>query len=105
MTNFPNLFRLGGAGSATGHNSHVFQEECQVAYAMDALRLMRARGIASVEVRADEQRAYTEQLQGAAGGHGLVGRRLQELVPGRRRRGLGHLARLDPGVPPRDPSL
>ena len=62
VTNFPNLFRLGGAGSATGHNSHVFQEECQVAYAMDALRLMRARGITSIEARAEEQRAYIEQF-------------------------------------------
>ncbi len=62
VTNFPNLFRLGGAGSTTGHNSHVFQEECQVAYAMDALRLMRSRRIASIEVRADEQRAYIEQF-------------------------------------------
>ena len=62
VTNFPNLFRLGGAGSTTGHNSHVFQEECQVAYAMDALRLMRARGITSIEARAEEQRAYTEQF-------------------------------------------
>lgn len=61
VTNFPNLFRLGGAGSATGHNSHVFQEECQVAYMMDALRLMRSRGITSIEVRADEQRAYTRR--------------------------------------------
>ena len=61
VTNFPNLFRLGGAGSATGHNSHVFHEECQVAYAMDALRLMRSRGIASVEVRAAEQRASTRR--------------------------------------------
>lgn len=61
VTNFPNLFRLGGAGSATGHNSHVFQEECQVAYAMDALRLMRSRGLTSVEVRAEEQRAYLEE--------------------------------------------
>ncbi|WP_405997195.1 flavin-containing monooxygenase [Streptomyces sp. NBC_00829] len=61
VTNFPNLFRLGGPGSATGHNSHVFQEECQVAYAMDALRLMRARGITSIEVRAAEQRAYVGQ--------------------------------------------
>ena len=105
VTNFPNLFRLGGAGSTTGHNSHVFQEECQVAYAMDALRLMRSRGIASIEVRADDQRAYIAAVHGAAGGHGLVGRRLQELVPGRRRGRLGHLARLDPGVPPRDPPL
>ncbi|WP_327321947.1 NAD(P)/FAD-dependent oxidoreductase [Streptomyces sp. NBC_01210] len=61
VTNFPNLFRLGGAGSATGHNSHVFQEECQVAYAMDALRLMRARGITSIEVRATDQNTYIEQ--------------------------------------------
>jgi hypothetical protein len=29
---------------------------------MDALRLMRARGITSVEARAEEQRAYTEQF-------------------------------------------
>ena len=50
---------LGGAGSTTGHNSHVFQEGSQVAYAMDALRLMRARGITSIEARAGEQRAYT----------------------------------------------
>ena len=55
---------------------------------MDALRLMRARGIASIEVRA-ESSAPTPAVHGAAGGHGLVGRRLQELVPGRRRRGLG----------------
>ena len=40
----------------------MFQEECQVAYAMDALRLMRARGITSIEVRAEEQRAYIEQV-------------------------------------------
>ncbi|MBR7835146.1 MULTISPECIES: flavin-containing monooxygenase [Actinospica] len=59
-SNFPNLFRLGCAGSATGHNSHVFQEECQVAYAMDALRLMRSRAIAAVEVRAEAQEAYVE---------------------------------------------
>ncbi len=61
VTNFPNLFRLGGAGSATGHNSHVFQEECQVAYAMDALNLMRMRGITSIEVGREEQRAYTQR--------------------------------------------
>ena len=68
VTNFPNLFRLGGAGSATGHNSHVFQEECQVAYAMDALRLMRSRGITSVEVRAGEQRAYMDQYKARLAG-------------------------------------
>ena len=61
MTNFPNLFRLGGPGSATGHNSHVFQEESQIAYVMDALLLMRMRGITSIEVRPEEQRAYTER--------------------------------------------
>ena len=61
ITNFPNLFRLGGAGSATGHNSHVFQEECQVAYAMEALHVMRSRGISSIEVRAADQCSYTQR--------------------------------------------
>lgn len=32
-----------------------------MAYAMDALRQMRSRGITSIEVRAEEQRAYIEQ--------------------------------------------
>ena len=44
-------------------------------------------------------------IQGATGGHRLGVRRLHELLPGRRRRGLGPVARLDPGVPPRGPSL
>ncbi len=36
VTNFPNLFRLEGVAAARpATNSHVFQEECQVAYAMD----------------------------------------------------------------------
>ena len=105
VTNFPNLFRLGGPGSATGHNSHVFQEESQVSYAMDALRLMRARGFTSVEVRAEEQRYERRAAHRAACGHGVVGPRLHELLPRRRRRGLGQLARPDLRIPAGDPSV
>lgn len=58
VSGFPNLFRLGGVGTATGHNSHIFQEEAQLTYVLDALRTMRERGLDSVDVLPDAQRAY-----------------------------------------------
>ncbi len=70
VAGFPNLFRLGGVGTATGHNSHVFQEESQLAYVLDALRTMRERGVDSIDVRPDAQRAYDAH----------VGRRVRETV-------------------------
>ncbi len=60
--NFPNLFRLGGVGTGTGHFSQIAQIESGLAYAMDALRLMKERGLASVEVGEDAQDAYTRTI-------------------------------------------
>ena len=56
--NFPNLFRIGGAGTATGHISHILQIESGVRYAVEALRAMDAHGLSSVEVTEAAERAY-----------------------------------------------
>jgi cation diffusion facilitator CzcD-associated flavoprotein CzcO len=60
--NFPNLFRIGSVGTATGHISHIMQIESAVAYVTDALRAMASRRLASVEVTHDAQEAYARRL-------------------------------------------
>ncbi len=62
VSGFPNMFRLGGVGTATGHNSHVFQEESQLVYVLDALRTMRERGAGSIDVLPAAQAAYNEHV-------------------------------------------
>lgn len=62
VAGFPNLFLLIGPNTGLGHSSMVFMMESQFAYVMDALRTMRARKLASVDVRADEQAAYNARL-------------------------------------------
>lgn len=61
-TGFPNLFRIGGIGTGTGHTSQIMQIESGAAYVIDALRVMDERGIASVEVTEDAQQAYAGTL-------------------------------------------
>jgi cation diffusion facilitator CzcD-associated flavoprotein CzcO len=63
IAGFPNLFMIVGPNTGLGHNSMVFMIESQVAYVLDALRTMDARGLASVDVRADVQDAYNRELQ------------------------------------------
>ena len=60
--NFPNLFRIGGAGTATGHISHILQIESGVRYAIGALRAMDAHGLSSVEVTEAAERAYAARV-------------------------------------------
>jgi cation diffusion facilitator CzcD-associated flavoprotein CzcO len=50
---FPNMFRLGAAGSVTGHTSHVGQIEAQVGYLIGAIRTLDALGVDSAEPRPD----------------------------------------------------
>ena len=59
---FPNLFRISSIGTGTGHTSQILQIESGVHYAVDALRTMDARGLASVEVGEDAQEAYTRRV-------------------------------------------
>jgi cation diffusion facilitator CzcD-associated flavoprotein CzcO len=67
---FPNLFYLGGPNTGTGHTSVVFVLETQVAYLLDALRQLDARGLATFEPKPGVEAAYNNRVQ----------RRLQKTV-------------------------
>jgi len=60
---FPNLFVIVGPNTGLGHNSIIFMIECQVRYAVSALRAMDAGGYATVEPRADVTARYNARLQ------------------------------------------
>jgi cation diffusion facilitator CzcD-associated flavoprotein CzcO len=62
ITGFPNLFVLVGPNTGLGHSSMVFMIESQVAYVVDALAQMRARGWRSVDVMPRAQEAYNRDL-------------------------------------------
>ncbi len=62
VSGFPNLFLLMGPNTGLGHNSMIYMIESQIAYVMDALRTMDARGLAQVEVRAEVQERFNEGL-------------------------------------------
>jgi cation diffusion facilitator CzcD-associated flavoprotein CzcO len=63
VNGFPNLFFVVGPNTGLGHSSMVFMIESQTAYVADAVVAMEARGAASVEPRAERQRAFVDDLQ------------------------------------------
>ena len=63
VSGFPNLFLLVGPNTGLGHSSMVFMIESQVAYVLDAVRKMRARGWKAVDLRADAQARYNDRIQ------------------------------------------
>jgi cation diffusion facilitator CzcD-associated flavoprotein CzcO len=63
VSGFPNLFLLYGPNLNLGHSSIVYMLESQTNYVLDALRTMRRRGAAELEVRAEAQDAYNEEIQ------------------------------------------
>lgn len=63
VTGFPNLFLLTGPNSALAHNSVLLGIEAQVRYLLDALRVMRARRLAAVEVRPQAQEAFVREVR------------------------------------------
>ena len=60
---FPNLFFVVGPNTGLGHSSMVFMIESQVAYVVDALTTMRARGVTAVEPAARAQQDWNDDLQ------------------------------------------
>jgi cation diffusion facilitator CzcD-associated flavoprotein CzcO len=58
LAGFPNFFMFLGPFAAAGNQSALFMLEAQMRYIVDALRTMRERGAATVEVRAEVQDAF-----------------------------------------------
>jgi cation diffusion facilitator CzcD-associated flavoprotein CzcO len=63
VAGFPNLFFLMGPNTGLGHNSMVYMIESQIAFVMDALAQMEARGARAIEVRAAAQDAFNTDLR------------------------------------------
>jgi cation diffusion facilitator CzcD-associated flavoprotein CzcO len=62
---FPNLFLMYGPNTNLGHSSIVYMLESQAAYLVDALRVMRAEGIAAVNVRPEAEQTYNAWVSDA----------------------------------------
>lgn len=62
VAGFPNLFLMTGPNTGLGHSSMVYMIESQAAYVLDALARMEAAGVAALEVRADVQERFNEEL-------------------------------------------
>jgi cation diffusion facilitator CzcD-associated flavoprotein CzcO len=62
VAGYPNFFFLVGPNTGLGHTSIVFMIESQVAYVLDALSTLRARGADTLEVREEAQDAYNAEL-------------------------------------------
>ena len=60
---FPNMFLLAGPNTGIGHTSLVYMIEAQLAYVADAITRMRARGVASFDVREDVAEHFNEEVQ------------------------------------------
>ncbi len=63
VAGFPNLFFIVGPNTGLGHSSMVFMIESQIAYTIDALRTMDARGIVAVEPSPQAQHRWNADLQ------------------------------------------
>lgn len=68
VNGFPNLFLLMGPNTGLGHSSMVYMIESQITYVLDALRLMRRRKLAAVEVKAPPQLRFNQRIQSKLGG-------------------------------------
>jgi cation diffusion facilitator CzcD-associated flavoprotein CzcO len=60
---FPNMFALCGPNTGLGHNSMVYMIESQLAYVLDALRLVDEHGAVAIDTRPDRQDAYNAEIQ------------------------------------------
>lgn len=64
LSGFPNLFMLFGPNTALGHNSVVYMMESQMAYVLDALRVLREGRLKTIEVTKNAQAAFNQRLRG-----------------------------------------
>lgn len=62
VSGFPNYFMLLGPNTALGHSSVIYMIESQIAYVVDALRMLNERELKTLEVQRSIQDAYNKQL-------------------------------------------
>lgn len=65
VTGFPNMFHAVGPNLGNGHTSYFLLLEAQARYLASALKVMARGELESVEVRADVQARYNEEVQAA----------------------------------------
>ena len=68
VTGFPNFFQLIGPNTGNGHTSAIVLIEAQLNYVLGALKTLRRRGLASVELKRDVQDSYNARVQEALAG-------------------------------------
>lgn len=62
VTGFPNMYFLMGPNTGLGHSSMVYMIESQIAYVVDALKLMQRQGYNHIDVKPEVQAAYNQRL-------------------------------------------
>jgi cation diffusion facilitator CzcD-associated flavoprotein CzcO len=70
---FPNLFYLYGPNTNLGHNSILLMLECQFGYIRQALRNMRERNAAGLEIRQEVHERFNRELQAVLAGSAWAG--------------------------------
>ncbi len=60
---FPNLFLMYGPNTNLGAGSIIYMLECQMRYVVDAVRRLRDRELAWIDVREGPHRAFAEEMQ------------------------------------------
>ena len=63
VSGFPNLFLLVGPNTGLGHNSILFMIECQVRYAMEAIRHVLQQDLLWIDVQPEVQTMHNDALQ------------------------------------------
>lgn len=63
VSGYPNLFFTFGPNSGAGHNSALAQMEAEIDYIVKAVGLIIERDLRSLDVRADRQNDYNDQIQ------------------------------------------
>lgn len=60
---FPNTFLLMGPNTGLGHNSMIFMIEAQARYTLQAIRVMREKDLAWIDVTQQAQDGFVERVQ------------------------------------------
>lgn len=63
IAGYPNMFVLVGPNTGLGHTSMVYMIESQLNYVVDAITIMKDRGLSRIDVSRAAQGAYNEELQ------------------------------------------